>query len=145
MGKYSNSKIHDIYSDFHWKLIELGDIYRQLYVSDIDRMWIEFDLTQNTIVGVIDIKWENLGDTITPTEDGIYNWFRKQGVRVFIVYINENFTKFTTVNEKGIRKEFNQLQYADFLLSLRSPKRFRRFLENYEGYIDIGDQLNLFI
>ena len=139
MGKYPNSKIHELYSDFHWKLIELDDRYKRLYTSDIDRLWLEYDFERKEVVGVLDIKWMDSGDTVTPTENGIYEWFVKNNVRIFIVYIDKEFTKFKVINEKGIEKEFNQIQYAEFLLSLRSDKKLQEFIKNHEGYIELDN------
>ena len=139
MGKYPNSKIHELYSDFHWKLIELDDRYKRLYTSDIDRLWLEYDFERREVVGVLDIKWMDSGDTITSTENGVYEWFVKKNVRIFIVYINKEFTKFQVINERGIEKVFNPIQYAEFLLSLRNNEKLQEFIKNHEGYIELNN------
>jgi hypothetical protein len=128
MGKYPNSDIHEKYSDFHWGLVELDEKYKRLYVSDIDRLWIEYDFEREEVVGVIDIKYENSGDTITTTEKGIYDWFKKHKVRIFIVYITRDFEKFRVINEYGKELILTKMQYADFLFSLRSKRMFLEFL-----------------
>ena len=75
MGKYPNSKIHELYSDFHWKLIELDDRYKRLYTSDIDRLWLEYDFEREAIIAVFDIKWDGSEDAgLTATTKGIYEW-----------------------------------------------------------------------
>ncbi len=122
MGRYPNSKIHDLYSDWHYQLIRKDEKYRRLYVADIDRLWIEYDFTSEEIVGVIDIKWEGSGDTLTPTEEGIYQWFRKRGVDVYTVYIAENFALFRVINNSNNQRIFTELEYANWLLSLRTKR-----------------------
>lgn len=145
MGKYPNSEIHNLYSDFHWNLINRNDKYKRLYTADIDRLWIEYDFNHSEIVGVLDIKWLNSTDTLTPTEEGIYKWFKKHGVRTFTVFIDRKFKKFKVLNEKNDEKLFNEIQYADFLLALRNNERLKDFINNYTGYIDLDkDQLKLF-
>ncbi len=119
MGRYPNSKIHNMYSDWHYRLIEIDDKYRQLYCADIDRLWIEYDFESEAIVGVIDIKWDNSVDTLTPTENGIYNWFRQHDVKVFTVFINYDFSTFRAVNYLGQEKTFTAIEYADWLLGWR--------------------------
>jgi len=139
MGKYPNSDIHNKYSDFHWGLIKNGEQYKKLYTCDIDRLWIEYDFKNEEIVGVLDIKWDDNGDTLTPTENGVYKWFNKNDIRVFIVFIDRLFTKFRVVNEKGNEKLFNKIQYADFLLSLRNKKLLINFMNKYEGYKELDE------
>jgi len=120
MGKFNNSNIHNKYSDWHWRMIDKDEKYRRLYVCDIDRIWIEYDFKKESVVAVIDIKYENTNDGLTPTEKGIYDWFMNNGVGCFIVYINREFTKFRVVSLRD-RKEkiFGEIEYADWLLSLR--------------------------
>lgn len=132
MGKYPNSNLHNQYSDWHWNLIKKDSKYKKLYVSDIDRLWIEYDFEKGEIVGVIDIKKEELLDSLTPTEKGIYQWFEKYNVKVFIVFINENFTRFTVINGKGRAIILESLEYADFLLSLRNFNNYKKFIEEKE-------------
>ena len=120
MGKFPNSVIHNHYSDWHYRLIQKDDKYKRLYVADIDRLWIEYDFTRKEIVGVVDIKWEYSCDSLTPTEEGIYHWFEKHGVRVYTVFITKEFDRFRVVNSRGQEKTLTALGYADFLLSLRN-------------------------
>lgn len=122
MGKFPNSLIHERYSDWHWKLIESDQKYKRLYVSDIDRLWIEYDFTFNAVVAVIDIKWENNNDGFTATEKGIYEWFERVGAKFYIVYIAQNFSTFRIIDSRGNQMQLDSIGYADWLLSLRSRK-----------------------
>jgi hypothetical protein len=124
MGKHNNSKIHDKYSDWHWNLIYHDDKYKRLYVSDIDRLWLEYDFYRKEIVGVLDIKWEDSIDfSLTPTEKGIYDWFKDKNVDVYIVFIDREFTQFRVVNYLNEERIYDSIGYANFLLSLRNKKK----------------------
>lgn len=120
MGKYENSIIHNKYSDWHWKLVNINDKYKRLYTADIDRLWIEYDFMRKEVVAVIDIKWLNSSDGLTATEKGIYEWFEQKGAKVYTVYISCDFKKFIVFNSKGQKKIFDSIGYADWLLSLRT-------------------------
>ena len=122
MGKFPNSVIHNRYSDWHIGMIQKDEKYKRLYQADIDRLWIEYDFTRKEIVGVVDIKWEYSCDSLTPTEEGIYCWFEKHNVRVYTVFITKEFDRFRVINSRGKEKIFNETEYADFLLSLRSKR-----------------------
>ena len=122
MGKYPNSEIHDRYSDWHWGLVKQDPKFRRLYVADIDRLWIEYNFRKNAVVAIFDIKWENSQDVgYSPTEKGIYDWFCEHQAPVYIVYISQDFTRFTVhdysnpINVKAMSSE----AYANWLLSLR--------------------------
>lgn len=128
MGKYPNSDIHGKYSDFHWNLIKEDIKYKKLYVADIDRLWIEYDFFRCAVVGVFDIKYEDTSDTLTPTEKGIYEWFQSKNVRVFLVYISRDFERFRVINETGNEIILDKIQYAEFLLSLRSRDKYIDFI-----------------
>lgn len=132
MGKYPNSDLHNKYSDWHWNLIKKNDKYKKLYVSDIDRLWLEYDFGKNAVVGVLDIKKEESMDSITATEKGTYDWFERMGVKVYTVFINSDFTRFTVINCKGKTIILEELEYADFLLSLRSQSNYIKFLKQKE-------------
>ena len=119
MGKYPNSKIHELYSDWHWELINKDDKYKRLYVSDIDRLWLEYDFSRNEVVAVIDIKWDGSGDGMTATEKGVYDWFLSKGVGYYIVFISRDFKSFKVQNHRGEMLNFSGTQYADWLLDLR--------------------------
>lgn len=120
MGKYPNSEIHNKYSDWHWELVKIDDKYRRLYVADVDRLWIEYDFKLRKVIAIIDIKWDNSGDGMTTTEAAIYEWFESVGAYYYIVYIDRSFTVFRVVNCRGLEKEFTGIEYADWLLSLRT-------------------------
>jgi hypothetical protein len=122
MGKYPNSDIHAKYSDWHWQLGGIDEKYRRLYVSDIDRLWHEYDFKSNSVVAIIDLKWEDSGDGMTPTEKAIYDWYKKIGANYYIVFIARDFSRFRVVNSSGMEKIFKPLEYADWLLSLREKR-----------------------
>jgi len=125
MGKYPNSEIHNRYSDWHYGLVKSNPKYKRLYVADIDRIWLEYDFRLQAIVGVFDIKWQGgIDKGYTSTEKGIYDWFALHKVKVFIVYINKEFTSFEVHNYSNPEdvKSFASIQYADFLLSLRTAQ-----------------------
>jgi hypothetical protein len=132
MGKFNNSEIHSLYSDWHWKLIEIDDKYRRLYVSDIDRLWIEYDFRRDSIVAVVDLKWEGSGDVMTPTEEGIRRWFESKGARYYVVYITYDFKHFRVVNSAGLECHKEEIEYADWLLSLRNNTVDHGFYEHKE-------------
>lgn len=132
MGKYPNSDIHKLYSDWHWGLVEKDDKYKKLYVSDLDRLWVEYDFASEEIIAVVDIKWENSGDTMTPTEIGVRNWLERHGAKFYIVYITRSFNRFRIVNSAGFESIKTSLDYADWLLSLRNgidDEGFHKHLE----------------
>jgi hypothetical protein len=119
MGKFTNSDIHNKYSDWHWSLREIDDKYKRLYVSDVDRLWIEYDF-RNDFVWLIDIKYEGSGDVLTPTEEKVRDWFIKHDAQFYTVYISRDFTTFRVINSNNLEKTMQSIEYADWLLSLRS-------------------------
>lgn len=127
MGKYKNSDLHNEYSDWHWNLTKLDDKYKKLYVSDLDRLWCEYDYKGNTIVGVQDIKTIKESGycmNLSPTEYRVYKWFLEKGSRVDIVYISDDFERFTIREFRTDKSDrFYTLDgaeaYADWLLELR--------------------------
>jgi len=123
MGKFGNSDIHDKYSDWHWELTKINPKYKRLYVSDIDRLWIEYDFNINAIVAIIDIKWEgSIDDGLTATEKGIYEWFKGHGAKYYVVFITKDFTRFRVVDPENGERILSSVEYADFLLSLRTKR-----------------------
>ena len=120
MGKYPNSEIHAKYSDWHYKLSNIDPKYTRLYQSDIDRLWVEYDFRRNAVVAVIDLKWANSDDGMTSTEKGAYEWFESKGANFFIVFVNRDFSIFRVQDSKNEIKIFNAIEYADWLLSLRT-------------------------
>lgn len=127
MGKYKNSDIHQKYSDWHWSLININTKYRRLYVADIDRLWVEYDFNKNAIVAIMDLKYQNNGDIndmgMTSTEKGIYEHFESLNIPVYIVFITYDFRKFTVYRfAENNGKEFSSIEYADWMLSLRSTR-----------------------
>lgn len=132
MGKFPESTIHGQYSDWHYQLIQKDAKYKKLYVSDIDRLWIEYDFNRNALVCVIDIKWEDSLDNLTATEVGIYKWFRNRGVDVYMVYISKDFSRFTVVDADGEEYTLSENDYAEWLYYMRiKAKRDNEFLERH--------------
>lgn len=78
MGKYPNSAIHAAYSDWHYQTTELHREFKKLWCTDIDRLWVEVDQDTKGIVAVCDLKWLGSGDSVTPTEQIVYDWFRSK-------------------------------------------------------------------
>lgn len=89
MGKYSNSKLHAWYSDWHWKKCARGSL---LCDTDIlvlkdggikQRLWME--MRPGTPLAVFDIKQP--GDGITSTERDSNHWYEEAGLPVYIIYV----------------------------------------------------------
>ena len=120
MGKFRNSDIHDRYSDWHWKLAEKKEEYKTLFMSDIDRVFVEIDLDGNAVLAAFDIKYDEGIDHVSKTEEVLYKWLEKVGVRCYVVYISQNFSNFKVlryVDNKTINMTAEQ--YADWLVKLR--------------------------
>jgi len=122
MGKYPNSEIHAKYSDWHYNLVNKDIKYKRLYMSDIDRLWIEHNYNGNPCVAVIDLKWSDSEDGMTSAEKCIYDWFESKGARYYIVFINRDFSIFRVQDSKNEILIFNEIEYADWLLSLRTVR-----------------------
>ena len=125
MGKYKNSDIHQKYSDWHWQLVKKDEKYKRLYVADIDRLWIEYSFEKKAVVAIMDVKYSNLEkpDGVTATEKGIYDDFEAKGYPVYIVFINKDFSRFNVFRYiSGGKRQFTDIEYADWLLSLRSTR-----------------------
>lgn len=127
MGKYPNSEIHAKYSDWHWKLREIDPKYARLYQSDIDRLWCEYSYNCKAVVAVIDLKYSDSDDGMTSTEKGVYEWFESKGAKFYIVFVNRDFTIFKVQDSKNEIMIFNSIEYADWLLSLRTIKYKEQF------------------
>lgn len=128
MGKYQNSEIHDKYSDFHYYLLRISEKYKVLYVTDIDRLWVEVDFNRTPpIIGVFDIKFDYGIDSVSATEKKCYNWFNSVSVPVYIVFMSDthiedkHYWKFRVEKwpESNTVFEGHAIGYADWLLSLR--------------------------
>lgn len=118
MGKYPNSDIHAKYSEWHWRLIERNPKYRRLYQGDVDRFWFEYDFKGAAVLAALDLKWDGAQDSgLTATTKGIYEWLRNHGCRVYTVFINREFTFFKVVDWEGNILPFEEMQFADWLLT----------------------------
>jgi len=128
------SLIHDKYSTWHRdRLQEISLKYKSLYMTDIDkliykpeiegyRLWIEHDYKRP--IAAMDLKWDFMNDIPTNGEKMIYNWLENKGLPCYIIYINEEFTKFE-IKRKEQSMIFTEIEYAEWLLSLR--------FYNYQG------------
>ena len=128
MGNFPPSTIHDKYSEWHLNHLRGIDIkYKKLYMSDVDsliykpeiegyRLWVEHDYKKP--VAAIDLKWDFTEDSISDGEEIIYNWLESKGLPCYVVYINVDFTKFE-INRKGQSMICTEIEYADWLISLR--------------------------
>lgn len=87
MGKYRNSKLHDEFSDFHWRIMDNYAIGNKLLMSDIDRIWMPISYGANITrpVCVIDIKGR--ADKVSFKEEQLYRWFINVGIPVFIMTV----------------------------------------------------------
>lgn len=137
MGKYQNSDLHAIYSDWHYRLIEAHPQYKKLWCTDIDRLWVEVDDEHRDIVAVCDLKWDGGQDSVTLAESITYEFFQKNKVPVFVVWCKRDpdmphvITSFR-VCLYGTEKvwQLSPMKYADFLLKLRMAKRAKRGQSN---------------
>lgn len=120
MGKKPNSKIHNMFSDWHWKLKSIDPKYDILYMTDIDRMFIESDpKTGRPVLCIMDLKWMKNGDSITWTEKAVYNIFERVGFNVYTIYIDKKFNNFHVYDNDGCVAKFKELDFADWLLKKR--------------------------
>jgi len=121
MGKYTNSDIYNRYSDWHYNLIKQNQKYKNLYMTDIDRLFVEVDKDNKIAIAIFDLKYDNNIDTISFTEEIFYKWLEKNKCRVFIVYISKDFKTFK-VQRFGFTEKhiLSEIQYADWLLRLRT-------------------------
>ncbi len=119
MGKFSRTKLHDDYSDWHWKMNDT--LLKGCNLTDIDKIWVE--VRYGKPIAVCDLKREN--DEVTKTEENLYNWFLEKGLPVFIVrplnYADklDLFTSWEVERfSDGIKKIFSCEEYCDWLKKL---------------------------
>ena len=119
-GHFPESDIHGRYSYWHLGLKDIDPRYKQLYMTDIDRMWVEVCLNRKMLLGVFELKYIGGLDTLRASQAVVFDWFENKGIPVFVVLINKAFTYFK-VQRYGDSdfKTFNALEYADWLCSLR--------------------------
>lgn len=135
MGKYPNSKIHDIYSDWRAKVYDKYPDLCKLYCSDIDsievgssstnRKWAEIDFNKG-IVGILDLKRIDIGikDNVTSTEKCLYDDLSLH-YPVFIVYTTLTLDYFIVCQYPELENDikfFTERQYCEWLASLRTLK-----------------------
>jgi hypothetical protein len=121
MGKYTNSDIYNRYSDWHYDLIKKNQKYKDLFMCDIDRFFIEVDKDKKLAIAAFDLKYDNNIDTVSFTEEILYKWLEKNGCRVYIIYISKDFKIFKVQRFNFLEKYIlSEIQYADWLLRLRT-------------------------
>ena len=121
MGKYKNSDIYNRYSDWHINLTKYDSKYNVLFMTDLDRLFIEIDKNHQLVIAAFDLKYDNDIDTISYTEEVLYKWLEKNNCRVYIIYISKNFKTFKIQRFGFIEKHtLSEFQYADWLLKLRT-------------------------
>ena len=120
MGKFKNSDIHDRYSNWHWKLAEKNEEYKSLFMSDIDRIFVEVDIDGNAVLAAFDLKYDNGYDNVSSTEEVLYKWLDKVGVRCYIVYISQDFSNFKVLRFADNKiVNMTEQEYANWLVKLR--------------------------
>jgi len=80
MGKYPHSRLHDVFSNWHWKKCASAS-----YLTDIDRLWMELRGTYPA--AVFDLKTG--ADDLTWAGEVAGNWFEEKKVPFFIVHIGK--------------------------------------------------------
>lgn len=81
MGKFSNSELHDRYSDWHWKNCD-----RDSWVTDIDRLWVE--MGKHDPIAVMDLKTvADFHSGVTFQEKLLMDWFERLLVPCYVVGI----------------------------------------------------------
>ena len=122
MGKYKNSDLHDKYSDWHYKLIEIDGKYAKLLMCDIDRLWFEYQYKKGEVIDcfIIDTKYDKSIDDVGGLEAAVYRYLEKKEIPVYIVYIteqNNEFIQFRVIRFKDNKERiFTPMQYANWLL-----------------------------
>jgi len=109
LGKFPNSKIHDVFSKWHWE--KCG---RHAHLSDIDRIWIE--VRNGKPLAAVDLKWDNGIDRSTPTELCLADWLLQNGVPWFTFYCREDFKVFDVEEHSTkLRKWFSDVDLAEWI------------------------------
>jgi len=76
MGKFPHSKIHEFFSDWHYRKCKPS-----AYLCDIDRIWVE--LRKGVPVAVFDLKTEK--DKLTEAGAILGRWFELVNVPFYVV------------------------------------------------------------
>jgi len=117
MGKYPDSKIHKLFSDWHigkgkWKGKGCNS---NCYLSDIDvsfnrdgnlnqRLWMwaprESWPPRGAPIATGDLKWMDKKDKIQPIEKWQADWYESLDVPWYTIWINDDFTEFKIVRHK---------------------------------------------
>ncbi|MEM1661019.1 MAG: hypothetical protein QXR17_07785 [Candidatus Bathyarchaeia archaeon] len=78
MGKYPNSRLHDWFSDWHYRRCA-----KNAHLTDIDRLWVE--LRRGRIVAAFDLKLP--GDSMTHTEEIVACFLEAHRIPYYEVYV----------------------------------------------------------
>lgn len=85
MGKYPDSSIHGLFSDWHWNACA-----RTSYLIDLDRLWVE--TRKRKIVGVFDLKFMggngSFEDKPTPAEEIVADELERLGIPWYNIYLD---------------------------------------------------------
>jgi len=78
MGKFPHSKIHEAFSDWHYRKCK-----RDAVLCDVDRIWVE--LRGGHPVAVFDLKTET--NHLTDAGKALGRWFEAKNVPFYVVVI----------------------------------------------------------
>jgi hypothetical protein len=109
MGKFPNSELHKMFSNWHWKKCK-----RDAFLCDIDRLWVE--MRDGTPKAVFDLKWGS--DTLSGIGRQLATWFEAMNVPFYIVEIQESFDSFKVYRFKTDSLiQFNEAQMINWINS----------------------------
>ena len=115
MGKYPNSKIHDMFSDWHWNYCK-----GNACLTDIDRIWAE--IRKQKIIVVWDLKtpyeFENKEE---PKSEGILrDFFENQNIPYFVVVMDNLNTihPHFTIHRHGRIKQLSHSEMIEYINNL---------------------------
>jgi len=113
MGKYPNSKIHDIFSDWHFKCKPYASL------TDIDRIWVE--IRKKEIVAVFDLKtpYEVENYSEPETEQILRDFFEKQNIPYYIVIMDTTRDITFTILRKDKKIKLTEKEMIDFINNLK--------------------------
>lgn len=92
MGKYPSSRIHETFSKWHWEKCK-----RDAYLTDIDRLWVQ--IRKELIKAVFDLKYYG-SDSMTKSEFIVAEFFEKNGIPYYLIYIDSKLSSWTIYRHK---------------------------------------------
>lgn len=142
MGKYPQSNIHEVFSDFHSKKVKHDG---GTMLTDIDRLWVRVDTGE--WVCAFDLKWSNSGDGVTYAEEVAIGYLEMLGP-YFIVemaprvsyeqgqtYEDVKEFKVTHWRTKTLVGTFNCDKFVDWLNNLYEN------VKPYKGGNEVKDEI----